>query len=65
MAQLKDSYQGGSQFQIKTLNGRSVELNTQRGEGGMKPAFSGKSDPGGTHPGYDGDNADCPSVILP
>ena len=65
MAQVKDSYKGGAQFAIKGLNGRSVELNTQRGEGGMKPAFSGKSDPGNTHPGYDGDNAPSPSVILP
>lgn len=56
MAQVK-GYQGGYQFQIRPLSGRSVELNTQKGEGGMKPAFSGKSDPGDTHPGREGDNA--------
>lgn len=65
MAQLKDSYKGGAQFDIKSCSGRSVELNTQKGEGGMKPAFSGKSDPGGTHPGYDGDNAPSPSIVVP
>lgn len=36
---------------IKSINGTSMNLNTQPGDGGQKPsATAGKSDPGDTKP---------------
>lgn len=56
MAKL-ETYKGGSQFDIKSVSGSSMALNTQRGEGGMKPSASGKHNPGDTHPGCEGTTA--------
>lgn len=36
---------------VKSVNGTSMNLNTQPGQGGQKPsAMAGKADPGGTKP---------------
>lgn len=52
MSGLKDSYKGGSQIgDIKSINGDSTSLNTQKQEGGEKPVWTGNSNPGNTHPG--------------
>lgn len=51
MAGLGDKYKGGAQFDIKSINGDSTSLNTQKQAGGEKPKWTGNSNPGGTHPG--------------
>ena len=59
MAQLK-TYRGGGQFEKMESNGSSMALNTQKGCGGMKPSETGNHNPGGTHPGRDGDETAVP-----
>lgn len=47
---------------IKSINGTSMNLNTQKGEGGMKPsAKAGTADPGGTKP----HKPECGPVPMP
>jgi hypothetical protein len=57
-----DTYKGGAQFQIKSVMGTSMNLNTEKGFGGHKPSASaGTSNPGGTSPGKEMDG----SVPIP
>ena len=35
---------------VKSINGNSMSLNGQAGQGAVKPMASGKGDPGGTKP---------------
>jgi hypothetical protein len=50
-----DGDRGGAQMGvIKSVDGSSMALNGQKGEGGMKPSASGNHNPGGTHPGKEG-----------
>lgn len=36
---------------VKGINGSSMALNGQTGQGAQKPSASGNGNPGGTHPG--------------
>ena len=42
---------------VKGVSGTSMALNTQAGEGSMKPSASGKDSPGGTKPDRPADKA--------